>query len=138
MARGGTAGLLRRPARKKKVLLLEPDPALREALRGLLSAEELDVQGCEGAAEAGKCLKRDPKAIALFVGEAVLPEGSALELLAPELASIPAILLARKGELAERPIAPNAHFLEKPLSLRQVRSLVRSAIAKGGDASGPA
>jgi anti-sigma regulatory factor (Ser/Thr protein kinase) len=138
MARAGTTGLLRRPARKKKVLLLEPDPALREALRGLLSAEELDVQGCEGAAEAGKCLKRDAKAIALFVGEAVLPEGPALELLAPELASIPAILIASKDEPAERPTAPNVLFLEKPLSLRQVRSLVRSAIAKGGGDTGPA
>lgn len=127
-ARSSMAGLLRqRAGKRRKVLLVEHDPVLREALRAVLAEHEVEIHAMENAREAAKYLSRDPASCALIVSEAKPREGRAEDLLAS--AEIPAILLAGEaGPDLPEPARGKVRVLPKPISLRKLREVVQQCL----------
>jgi two-component system, LuxR family, response regulator FixJ len=100
------------------VVLVERDPAVRNALAFSLSLEGFDVR-MAASAEAVDLRDLDPEASCLVVGHepgaADLP--AALALLTDKGAALPAVVLATNPNrmLRERLAAAGARLVEKPL-----------------------
>jgi hypothetical protein len=124
-ARPSMAGLLRqRSAKKKKALLIEHDPFLREALRGALAEHDMEVHAMDKPQDAAKFLARDPAACALIVAEASLPDDRRGEgILAGN--EVPCILLASEGDPAIAAIhRAGVRVLAKPISMSKLREFM--------------
>lgn len=138
-ARASTAkagALPQRPARKKKVLVVESDPVLREVLRITVADLGLDVQAAEKTADGVKFLKRDPGACALVIIDANLLVDPANEIGAAIPNETPVILICSKSAPAPT-VAGRAtlHLVQKPLSLPKLRALVRECTEPAKPAS---
>lgn len=119
----------------RRVLLIEDEPGIAEAIRFLLTRD-----GCEvvvfasgtGAVEKLAAVQPD-----LVILDVMLPGRSGLDILAdlradPATAALPVIMLTAKGQGADRAAAERAGvsvFMTKPFANADIRAAVRDLLA---------
>jgi two-component system cell cycle sensor histidine kinase/response regulator CckA len=116
MGRSVVSGLLRqKPVKKRKVLLVEDDRIVEQAMRGWIAALNFDVLTAETPSAAAKILARDPAGISLVITETVFPEGRGEEVweAVTKVGGLSCVFLAGR-ELPGR----DAPILRKPISIR--------------------
>ncbi|MFN7224733.1 MAG: response regulator transcription factor [Paracoccaceae bacterium] len=115
-----------------RVLLIEDEPNISEAIRFILSRDGCDVTALadgHGALAAVRLGHPD-----LVILDLMLPGISGLEILAqlradPMTQSIPVLMLTAKGQVRDREAAERAganHFMTKPFSNDDMRAAVRA------------
>lgn len=120
----------------KRVLLIEDEPNIIEAIRFILSRDGWAVDThSDGATALAAVARRTPDVIIL---DAMLPNRSGFEILRdlrdqPETERIPVLMLTARGQAKDRERAQEAgasHYMTKPFSnaevLEQVRALMVS------------
>ena len=116
----------------QQILIVEDDPALREALSQVLADEGYDLLGARDGLEAVNCLKRGnrPDVILLDLSMPVVNgwEFRMFQKRDPDLARIPVILITAGGYTREEVawLEPAA-LLPKPLDLPFLLSTVRKS-----------
>jgi two-component system chemotaxis response regulator CheY len=106
----------------RRVLLVEDDPGMRDAIRSLLLRVGFTVATAVDGAEAWEMLGRGPRPIAILV-DLYTPRMTGHDLVArvrrtPRLSQIP--IIAMSGERATRDRPAAEAFLEKPFSREQL------------------
>ncbi len=106
----------------RRVLLVEDDPGMRDAIRGLLVRVGFQVAVATDGAEAWELLGRGPRPAALLV-DLYTPRMTGHDLVArvrrtPRLAQVPIIVMSGERATRDRPAAEA--FLEKPFSREQL------------------
>lgn len=115
-----------------RVLLIEDEPNITEAIRFILSRDGCDVTALAdgaGAIAAVHAAKPD-----LVILDLMLPGVSGLEILAqlradPATKTLPVMMLTAKGQGRDREAAERAgasHFMTKPFSNDDMRAAVRA------------
>ncbi|MFN4153153.1 MAG: response regulator transcription factor [Paracoccaceae bacterium] len=115
-----------------RVLLIEDEPNISEAIRFILSRDGCDVTTLAdgtGALDAVRTARPD-----LVILDLMLPGLSGLEILAqlradPATQTLPVMMLTAKGQGRDREAAERAgasHFMTKPFSNDDMRAAVRS------------
>jgi DNA-binding response OmpR family regulator len=120
-----------------RVLLIEDEANIAEAIRFILGRDGLDVAwSADGADLAGLIRSGRPDAVIL---DLMLPGRSGLDLLAemkadPATRDIPVMMLTAKGQGRDRQAAERAgaqDFMTKPFANAEMRDRVRALIAAG-------
>src|SRR5512142_1800216 len=106
----------------RRVLLVEDDPGMRDAIRALLERAGFHVALARDGAEAWELLGRGPRPSAILA-DLYTPRMTGHDLVArirrtPRLASVP--IIAMSGERAERDRPMAEAFLGKPFSREQL------------------
>jgi CheY-like chemotaxis protein len=106
----------------RRILLVEDDPGMRDAIRVLLERAGFRVIVAADGAEAWELLARGPRPAALLV-DLYTPRMTGHDLVArvrrtPRLAAVP--IIAMSGERATRDRPTASAFLEKPFSREQL------------------
>ncbi|WP_248361094.1 response regulator [Anaeromyxobacter oryzae] len=106
----------------RRVLLVEDDPGMRDAIRALLVRVGFQVAVATDSAEAWELLGRGPRPAAILV-DLYTPRMTGHDLVArvrrtPRLAQVP--IIAMSGERATRDRPAAEAFLEKPFSREQL------------------
>jgi two-component system chemotaxis response regulator CheY len=106
----------------RRVLLVEDDPGMREAIRTLLVRAGYQVACAIDGAQAWELLARGPRPMAILV-DLYTPRMTGHDLVArirrtPRLAAVP--IIAMSGERASRDRPAAEAFLEKPFSREQL------------------
>ena len=120
----------------RRILLVEDDPSVREALRALLVRVGFQVVAASDGVDAWEHLGRGPRFAAILV-DLCTPRMTGNDLVArvrrtPRLSEVP--IIAMSG--ARGPDVPAAQaFLEKPFSREQLVSALDSVGARAGNAS---
>ncbi len=118
----------------KKVLLIEDELNIIEAIRFLLSREGWDVHTHENGADAVDIVKTlDPDLVVLDV---MLPGKSGFDILEelralPETCDLPILMLTARGQSRDRDMAEQAgvsRFMTKPFSNAEVLTAVRDLL----------
>ncbi|RGP36899.1 response regulator transcription factor [Pseudotabrizicola alkalilacus] len=115
-----------------RVLLIEDEPNISEAIRFILSRDGCDVTALAdgtGALDAVRAAMPD-----LVILDLMLPGLSGLEILIqlradPTTQSLPVMMLTAKGQGRDREAAERAgasHFMTKPFSNDDMRAAVRA------------
>ncbi|MEO1563045.1 MAG: response regulator [Pseudomonadota bacterium] len=110
----------------KKVLLVEDEPHIVEALTFILGREGLTVETLDNGTEVIDRLSQDP--VDLVILDYMLPELSGLEILTrirehPNLAELPVLMLTAKGQTKDREAAESAgvsRFMTKPFANSEI------------------
>jgi CheY-like chemotaxis protein len=108
----------------RRILLVEDDPGMREAIRRLLERAGFSVTAAGDGAEAWELLSRGPRPAAILT-DLYTPRMTGHDLVArvrrtPRLAGIP--IIAMSADHAPRPWPAAEAFLEKPFSSEQLDS----------------
>ncbi|WP_425090171.1 response regulator transcription factor [Tropicimonas sp. S265A] len=115
----------------KKVLLIEDEPNIIEAIKFILSREGWDVQAhSDGATALDAIARTKPDALVLDV---MLPNRSGFEILRdlraePDTHGLPVLMLTAKGQKRDRELAESygvTHFMTKPFSNQEVLERLR-------------
>jgi two-component system, chemotaxis family, chemotaxis protein CheY len=106
----------------RRILLVEDDAGMREAIRCLLERAGFHVSLARDGAEAWELLSRGPRPSAILV-DLYTPRMTGHDLVArvrrtPRLAVVP--IIAMSGERASRDRPTAEAFLEKPFSREQL------------------
>ncbi len=106
----------------RRVLLVEDDPGMRDAIRALLERTGFHVSVARDGAEAWELLGRGPRPCAILA-DLYTPRMTGHDLVArvrrtPRLAAIP--IIAMSGARADRSRPAAQAFLEKPFSREQL------------------
>lgn len=118
----------------KKVLLIEDEPNIIEAIGFILSRDGWDVKTHSNGHDAMQAVRaRMPDLIILDV---MLPGKSGYDILAEirndaELSEIPVLMLTARGQTKDREMAERAgvsHYMTKPFSNADVLAVVRSLV----------
>ena len=118
----------------KRVLLIEDEPNIIEAISFILSRDGFTVHTHEdGTTAVEKVLATPPDMIILDV---MLPGKSGYDILRdlranPETESLPVMMLTARGQTKDRELATRlgvSHFMTKPFSNNEVRDKVRALI----------
>lgn len=117
-----------------KVLLIEDEPNIVEAMRFLLQREGWDVQAHHDGADAVDVVEREEPD--LVVLDVMLPGKSGFDILnelrAKEKTSqLPVLMLTARGQSRDRAMAENAgvsRFMTKPFSNSEVLTAVRDLL----------
>lgn len=119
----------------KKVLLIEDEPNIIEAIKFILSREGWEVSSHSDGASALEAIARaEPDAIVLDV---MLPNRSGFDILRdlrarPETENLPVLMLTAKGQKRDRELAESfgvTHFMTKPFSNQDVLERMRELTA---------
>lgn len=125
-----------------KVLLVEDEPNIAEAIRFLLQRDGCEVEViADGAAALDRVAAAPPDLVIL---DLMLPGRSGLEILtalraAPATAALPVLMLTAKGQGRDREAAERAgvsRFMTKPFSNADIREAVRSLVSGAGTGPG--
>jgi two-component system response regulator PilR (NtrC family) len=124
------------PPPKRRILVVDDEPGLREMLSILLRRERLDVTLAPGFVAGCEAVKYAPEPYGVVLTDLVMPDGSGLDLLT----------LARKRSLQTEVIVMTAHstletavdamrrgaydFVTKPFATAELRALVQKAFEK--------
>lgn len=137
LARVRKTGGKRGHAVTKRVLLIEDEPSIMEAIRFLLMREGLRVvTHADGATAVGAVLRSAPDLVILDV---MLPNKSGFDVLESlrsdeATAALPVLMLTAKGQSRDRSRA-NAlgasHFMTKPFSNREILDAVNTLLGRG-------
>src|SRR5262252_5841089 len=120
-------------SRKPRILGVDDDLLMREALRDTLSAQGYDVQAVESAAQAMAELEREWD---LVLADLTLPRVNGLELLDRIKRSWPAtevIVITGQGSIATAVDAIKRgayHYVTKPFTAEEILHLVRQALER--------
>ncbi|MEM9349725.1 MAG: response regulator [Pseudomonadota bacterium] len=118
----------------KRVLLIEDEPNIIEAIRFILSRDGWAVDThSDGATAMAAVARRMPDVIIL---DAMLPNRSGFEILRdlrdqPDTANVPVLMLTARGQAKDRERAEEAgvsHYMTKPFSNSEVLERVRELI----------
>lgn len=106
----------------RRVLLVEDDAGMRDAIRALLERAGFHVFAAPDGAEGWELLSRGPRPAAILV-DLYTPRMTGHDLVArvrrtPRLAEVP--IIAMSGERASRDRPAAEAFLEKPFSREQL------------------
>ena len=106
----------------RRILLVEDDPGMRQAIRALLERAGFSVAVAKDGAEAWELLSRGPRPAAILA-DLCTPRMTGADLLArvrrtPRLAHVPIIAMSAEHATKSRPAAEA--FLEKPFSREQL------------------
>ncbi|MGR3493404.1 MAG: response regulator transcription factor [Shimia sp.] len=120
----------------KRVLLIEDEPNISEAIRFILSRDGWAVDTHADGATALEAVAR--VAPDIIVLDAMLPNRSGFEILRdlraqPETESLPVLMLTARGQTKDREMAEEAgasHYMTKPFANAEVLERVR-ALAGG-------
>lgn len=124
-AQSAVSGLLRQKTpRKRKVLLIENDPFLKEVLRGWLISWNFDAHAADNPQEALKTFERDPASWSLIISESHLAEESLFEK-AAKVPGLGCILLGEKSGALRISEPGRLVVLAKPLSMRAFSNVVQ-------------
>ena len=120
---------------EKRVLLIEDEPNIIEAISFILSRDGWDVKTHSNGHDAIEAVRnRRPDLIILDV---MLPGKSGFDILEdiradPELAATPVLMLTARGQVKDREMATKAgasRYMTKPFSNSEVLDTVRSMVA---------
>ncbi|GAA6158616.1 MULTISPECIES: response regulator [Ruegeria] len=120
----------------RKVLLIEDEPNIAEAIRFLLTREGWQVETHAEGLDALRVIQSaDPDLVILDV---MLPGKSGMEILRDlreleDLKTLPVLMLTARGQLRDREMAENAgvsRFMTKPFSNAEVLTAVRDLHAQ--------
>ena len=126
----------------KRILLIEDEPNITEALRFILSREGFGVDvHADGASALAAVHARRPDMVILDV---MLPNRSGYEILRdlradPATRALPVLVLTARGQKKEREQARQggaSGFMTKPFSNAEVLATVRALLAPGGSGEG--
>jgi DNA-binding response OmpR family regulator len=132
-----------RPLNRAKIMIVDDDPDLRQALSLRLRANQFDtVNVCDGYSAIAMAQKEHPHLIILDLG---LPAGDGFAVLKnlqqyPALSTIPVIVLtARDPEGNEkRTLASGAvAFFQKPADNEELLGVIRASLQAGWGWGGP-
>jgi len=120
----------------RKVLLIEDEPNIIEAIRFLLTREGWAVQTHSDGTDAIEVIRAG--APDLVILDVMLPGKSGMEILRDlreidELATLPVLMLTARGQARDRELAEKAgvsRFMTKPFSNTEVLSAVRDLLAQ--------
>lgn len=127
-----------RPAPTRvRVLLVEDDPGLREALCQILTSAEMDVVEAEDGADALGYLEGEHAAFDVVVTDRLMPKIDGIELLRTikarrEFALLPVLILtvaAEPQQMVEGIDAGAYAYIPKPVDAEVLVSIIRSAAA---------
>ena len=112
---------------RKKILLVEDEPAIREMIRCLLEVEGYQVLAAPDGKEGMELLKRT-HSFCLILLDIMMPEMNGWDFLDilksdAEAANIPVIVLSAYGE-TERAVQPNA-IVQKPIKLNTLLDTIK-------------
>lgn len=120
----------------RRVLLIEDEPNIIEAIRFLLTRDGWQVETHSDGADAVQVIQRaGPDLVILDV---MLPGKSGMDILrdlrdVPELAKLPVLMLTARGQSRDRDMAEKAgvsRFMTKPFSNAEVLTAVRDLLAQ--------
>lgn len=115
----------------KRILLIEDEPNIIEAIRFILSRDGWAVDThCDGASALEEIRRRAPELVILDV---MLPNRSGFDILRdlradPATERLPVLMLTARGQKADREMAERfgvSRFMTKPFSNTEVLSSVR-------------
>ncbi len=121
----------------KRILIIEDEPNIVEALRYILSRDGYAVDThSDGSTAIETIEKRDPDLVIL---DAMLPNRSGFEILrdlraAERTAELPVLMLTARGQKKDRELAERygaSQFITKPYSNSEVLACVRELSANG-------
>ena len=121
----------------RRVLLIEDEPNIIEAIRFILAREGLQVDThADGATALDEVRHRAPEVVIL---DAMLPNRSGFDILSDirndaELSATPVLMLTARGQQRDREMAERVGanlFMTKPFSNADVLTAVRSLLARG-------
>ena len=122
-------------AQTGRVLLIEDEPNIAEAIRFLLSRDGLEIEVLDHGAQAMAAMRaRLPDLVIL---DLMLPDISGLEILTAmraerALRAVPVLMLTAKGQVRDREAAEKAGaslFMAKPFSNADLVAAVRQFLA---------
>ncbi len=121
-------------AKGRRVLLVEDEPSIAEAIRFLLIRDGCEVTTISNGAEVLAALRRHP--VDALVLDLMLPGASGLEVLAAiradtALADLPVLMLTAKGQPHDRDAATRAganRFMTKPFANADMVAEVRALL----------
>ncbi|RYZ42048.1 MAG: sigma-54-dependent Fis family transcriptional regulator, partial [Myxococcaceae bacterium] len=119
-----------------RILLVDDDPGVLRALRGLLGDEGFTTVEARSAAEATRLLEAPDAPPALMLLDLRMPGETGLELLArlPRPLAVPVVVLSGEASPAEAVQALKlgaTDFVEKPPSAERLITALRNALALG-------
>jgi DNA-binding response OmpR family regulator len=126
----------------KRVLLIEDEASIAEAIHFLLGRDGCEVQIYpQGIGAVEKAIDISPDLIILDV---MLPGRSGFDILTdlralPGFARVPVIMLTAKGQKADHAAAMAAgasHFMTKPFANAEIRAVVQELLAQEGGKGG--
>jgi two-component system nitrogen regulation response regulator NtrX len=115
-----------------RILIVDDEPAILNALTGILEDEGYDVLAAKNGPEALKLIKAEPPDLVFL--DIWMPEMDGIETLRRALESVPhlqVVMMSGHGsiESAVKAIKLGAYdYIEKPLSLEKVTLLIRHAL----------
>jgi len=120
----------------RKVLLIEDEPNIIEAIRFLLTREKWEVETHSDGTDAVEVVRAT--APDLLILDVMLPGKSGMDILRdlreiPELAGLPVLMLTARGQVRDREEAEKAgvsRFMTKPFSNKEVLMAVRDLHAQ--------
>jgi two-component system, OmpR family, response regulator len=120
----------------RKVLLIEDEPNIIEAIRFLLTREGWEVETHTDGTDAIEVIRAG--APDLVILDVMLPGKSGLEILRDlrdldEFATLPVLMLTARGQARDRELAEKAgvsRFMTKPFSNTEVLTAVRDLLAQ--------
>ncbi|WP_114286028.1 response regulator transcription factor [Candidatus Halocynthiibacter alkanivorans] len=118
----------------KRVLLIEDEPNIIEAIRFILSRDGWVVETHADGATAAQAVR--DKAPDLVVLDVMLPNRSGYDILTelraePELAALPVLMLTARGQKKDRELAERigaSRFMTKPFSNAEMLAAVRELL----------
>jgi DNA-binding response OmpR family regulator len=119
---------------RRRVLVVDDEPDIREVLAAYLEREGMTVEVCEGVGDALVALERfAPDVLVLDI---TLPDGSGLDVLRAACAAdrrTPTIMLTARADEADRIVGLELgadDYVTKPFSPREVVARVRSVLRR--------
>ncbi len=121
---------------KRKVLLIEDEPNIIEAIRFLLTRDGWDVQTHSDGTDAVEVICAGTPDLVIL--DVMLPGKSGMDILRDlrdleELANLPVLMLTARGQARDRELAEKAgvsRFMTKPFSNTEVLNAVRDLHAQ--------
>jgi DNA-binding response OmpR family regulator len=120
---------------KGRILLIEDEPNIAEAIRFILGRDGCDVSVMSDGTDAMAILRTDPADLVIL--DLMLPGLSGLDILSairadPITKSIPVLMLTAKGQGRDRDAAERAGvsaFMTKPFANADMRAVVHQLLA---------
>jgi len=120
----------------KRVLLIEDEPNIIEAISFVLSRDGYTVHTHEDGETAMSKLRAAPPDMVIL--DVMLPGKSGFDILRDmrgdaQMADLPVLMLTAKGQAKDRDLALRLganHFMTKPFSNREVREHVRNVLGE--------